>query len=68
MFYKLDNSLNFMRGLLAMKWGLLRIKVKWDGGRLDITRLSASKSMIRDTPEYYLPVCGLKKYYLELLE
>ena len=41
MFYKLDNSLNFMRGLLAMKWGLLGIKVKW--GTLDIIRLSASK-------------------------
>ena len=30
MFYKLDNSLNFMRDLLAMKWGLLGIKVKWE--------------------------------------
>ena len=30
LFYKLDNSLNFMRDLLAMKWGLLGIKVKWE--------------------------------------
>ena len=35
LFYKLDNSLNFMAGLLALKWRLLGIKVKWDGGILD---------------------------------